>query len=256
MGNSAAFITYATDLENPVFRVLSHDFAKTGHQLVLVPPYEPLHARAFDLWTRWRIHNRLAFHLGRRLYALRRFLDGLDEDVVVCFLDSYDLVLVGDPGTIVERFRASGVELLFGGELNVYPARELRADYARHGYSPERKQFPFLNGGTWVGYAGAVLRRLRENRFNVVVNDQEYWSEVFLRERDRGLATFEIDADAELFVNTWGLDLERDLAWVGGRLECRRTGTSPAVVHFNGRREDSLPFIEARDAALAGQTHR
>ena len=81
-------------------------------------------------------------------------------DQVVLFTDAYDVLVLSRADIVEERFRASGVDLLFSAEVNFFPKedRDPRTQALFEGY---RSKWRYLNSGCYVGYAWAVLAMLR-----------------------------------------------------------------------------------------------
>lgn len=90
-----------------------------------------------------------------RFLLMKDYLEGLDDQDIVLFLDAYDMIAIQDADTIRERFLQMGVPILFSTE-NI-----LRDDFLTHyirngvfGHCPKAN----ISGGAYMGYVGALKK--------------------------------------------------------------------------------------------------
>jgi hypothetical protein len=90
-----------------------------------------------------------------RLMLLREFLEGLDDEDIICFLDAYDVVLLRDPAELEAAFRslsaATGCNIVFGCDKPKPLALKAAARYMFG-----QCQGKSVNAGSYVGYVWAV----------------------------------------------------------------------------------------------------
>mmetsp|Transcript_22233 Transcript_22233/g.66742 ORF Transcript_22233/g.66742 Transcript_22233/m.66742 type:complete len:164 (-) Transcript_22233:510-1001(-) len=121
-------------------------------------------------------------------------------------------------------FERLGKPLVFSGECGCWP--QVQRDHGvtcRDAYPPSPTPYRYLNSGSWIGRAHVAARFLRliiaragkTGSALHKLNDQELASELY--------ATAVPDCDPWL-----------DLREVGGVYHNTRTGSRPAVFHYNG----------------------
>jgi hypothetical protein len=166
--------------------------------------------------TRWANRMKLDLALG--------FLAGTRAEIVLGG-DSSDVLLIGDPGTLVERFRRQGAAVLFNAETRAWP-REAR-EVTSFEHRVAKRPFRYLNSGLWIGRRAALIEaftaaRRWADRLSVKPDsDQICWKYAY---RDLH-PVVQIDDRCALFqcLNDVGRGLELAdrrwprLAWLTGR---------------------------------------
>ena len=105
--------------------------------------------------------------------------DQLARETIIMFSDSYDVVLAGPPSFIVSRFQSMNLDILFSGELFIWPLRELADQFPKQ---DDAHPFHYLNSGGFMGSMWAI-RRLLEigGPINNTDDDQAYYTLAFLK---------------------------------------------------------------------------
>ena len=188
--------------------------------------------------------------LSQKLAAALAAVDALPADCVVLFTDAYDVLFAASGARMREDFLALGKPLVFAAECGCWPqVQRDRGKTCRDAYPPSPTPYRFLNSGAWMGRAGvaaAFLRRLVETAgaegaaFHKL-NDQELAAELYFSGAFGPDLTLDFHArlfqcmhavrDATLVPDC---DPWPDLKERGGSLVNTRTGSRPAVYHFNG----------------------
>ena len=85
----------------------------------------------------------------------------IDMDSVVLFTDAYDVLIVEHASAILEKFHATGADLIFAAEPNFFPTVPDGRDAAKAQFDAVDSTWRYLNGGGWIGYAWAVKFMVR-----------------------------------------------------------------------------------------------
>jgi hypothetical protein len=80
----------------------------------------------------------------------------IDMDSVVLFTDAYDVLIVEHGSAVLEKFYATGADLIFAAESNFFPTEPDGRDAAKAQFDTSESTWRYLNGRGWIGYAWAV----------------------------------------------------------------------------------------------------
>uniref|UniRef100_A0A5S6R064 procollagen-lysine 5-dioxygenase n=1 Tax=Trichuris muris TaxID=70415 RepID=A0A5S6R064_TRIMR len=177
---------------------------------------------------------------GQKIRLLREALAEYkhQQDLIVLFIDGYDVVVNGDENLILERFRESGAKVLFSAEGYCWPDKSLAA-----AYPVVKRGKRYLNSGAFIGYASYLAKLLGEGEVKDDSDDQLFYTLVFLNEKLRQKYEIQLDSTGELFQNLNGAIDDVDLDFSpDSRSDPRRNvrlanlaySTEPLVVHGNG----------------------
>jgi hypothetical protein len=194
-----------------------------------------------------------------KLLLLADFLAGADDDAVYLFADAYDVVLLPNGGDLARRFRAFESPIVFSAESGCWPFAELAPSYPPapvvklrprgRGSSlrpppPLRTPFRFLNSGSYIGYAGAILRLIQEVSPQGTESDQGLFTRYYLEHR----GDLALDYRATLFQTLNGVAPD-DLVFEEGEpwtLRNRWLGSKPCLLHGNGPGRTSFLSVLSR----------
>lgn len=162
------------------------------------------------------------------------------------FTDAFDVMFMNDPEYILDTFLnfEGSPPILFAGECGCWPhvMEEPQACFSKYPEAPT--PYRYLNSGTWIGYAGEAYKMLAEvmrlagsNFANA--NDQKLCADMYIS----GNFGIKLDFQARLFQSVH-MTLDPPLKYCNpvedlsmtesGHWRNIRTGTRPAVFHFNG----------------------
>ncbi|ESO01390.1 hypothetical protein HELRODRAFT_185714 [Helobdella robusta] len=169
---------------------------------------------------------------GQKVRLLREALEQhkYSGNLVIMFLDSYDLVLTLDSAKLLERFDKFQVNVLFSAEEFCWPSVELAASYPEVGPNEKR----FLNSGGFIGHAPQLYTIVNRFPLRDDDDDQLFYTNVFLADREK--LNIALDTHSLIFQNLNGalddvsVNFETDSTYLYNHL----TNTVPAVVHGNG----------------------
>ena len=159
---------------------------------------------------------------------VRKFLEGLEPDTIVMFMDGYDTFINDNSDTVLERFLGFGVDILFGAERYLWPDW----DYS-HNYPESHTAYRYLNSGQYIGRAGPLSNFMQEGDGSEGIDDQAFFHERFLWHEARfewdGKINVALDYEGYIFQNH-----EPQVHKSGEQLFNPLTGCFPCTYHGNG----------------------
>ncbi|CAL8072484.1 unnamed protein product [Orchesella dallaii] len=156
---------------------------------------------------------------------------GSNDDLIVMFTDSYDVLFLGDGEQILKQFKMSNARILFGAEGFCWPDESLANDY------PEvHRGKRYLNSGGFIGYASSILKLLKSKDIENKDDDQLFYTKLFLDESVRTDLKIKLDTKSSIFHNLNGATAELEMQFVNGAATLLNTqqNTHPLVLHGNG----------------------
>nr|BAE20730.1 unnamed protein product [Mus musculus] len=96
---------------------------------------------------------------GQKVRLLKKALEkhADKEDLVILFVDSYDVVFASGPRELLKKFQQAKSQVVFSAEEHIYPDRRLEAKYPT---VPDGKRF--LGSGGFIGYAPSLSKLVAE----------------------------------------------------------------------------------------------
>lgn len=164
---------------------------------------------------------------GYKLSQLQNFVRHVAKDDVVLFVDAYDVLILADKKTILEKFRAKNVPFIISTESNCWPLTSREAEFP-----PSPTPFRFINSGGIIGYAGHIRKILSALKpIHPKDDDQGRFTELFLKDK----SLFCLDYQADIFLTLHGVS-KNDLVVEKGkkRVKCLITESIPLIIHGNG----------------------
>jgi hypothetical protein len=164
---------------------------------------------------------------AQKLIFMQAYLKELPPDDVVLFVDGYDVLILANEKTIMDKFLTFNAPFVISAERNCYPYAHLASKYPE---SPTL--FRYMNTGTYIGYVSAI-QKIIENLLPIdpkkddqalctldyFVHPEQYTFDYFC---ELFLPLCMIDAD-ELVVN------KDDMT-----VQCKGLKNSSCIIHGNG----------------------
>ncbi|XP_071507295.1 procollagen-lysine,2-oxoglutarate 5-dioxygenase 1-like [Diadema antillarum] len=151
------------------------------------------------------------------------------EDLVILFTDSYDVVFLSDADEILKKFKTFKSNLLFSAENYLWPDKSLAT-----AYPPVSSGYPYLCSGLYMGYAPYMYRAVTYQPIEDLGDDQLFFTHLFLNERE----TWKImlDNQARIFQNLNGAkdDVKPRFEGRNSLLHNTKYNTVPSLLHGNG----------------------
>uniref|UniRef100_A0ABI7W8X0 procollagen-lysine 5-dioxygenase n=1 Tax=Felis catus TaxID=9685 RepID=A0ABI7W8X0_FELCA len=162
------------------------------------------------------------------------------EDMVIMFVDSYDVILAGSPSELLKKFVQSGSRLLFSAEGFCWPEWGLAEQYPEVGTGKR-----FLNSGGFIGFAPTIHRVVRQWKYEDDDDDQLFYTRLYLDPGLREKLSLNLDHKSRIFQNLNGALDEIVLKFDRNRVRIRNVAydTLPVVVHGNGPTKLQLNYL-------------
>ncbi len=163
---------------------------------------------------------------GTKLYLMAEYLETLNDDEIVMFVDAFDVILVADKEVILEKFLRMNTPFLMSAEKNCYPPHLI----AR--YPPMQNPFRYINTGSYIGYVDVLKAWLNDlPPINPNASDQLQVSTHYLD----GHVFFNLDYYCELFLPLYLVQDQEIVIDVENKIvHCLTTNSQPCVIHANG----------------------
>ncbi|XP_013147988.1 PREDICTED: procollagen-lysine,2-oxoglutarate 5-dioxygenase 3 isoform X2 [Papilio polytes] len=174
---------------------------------------------------------------GQKVNLLKAKVDELmktkENDHIVLFTDSYDVMFLGTLGDILVKFKAMPeTRVLFSAEPFCWPDSKLAAMYPNTEVTN-----PYLNSGGFIGYLSEINTILNAKKIKNNEDDQLYYTKVYLSEL-RDSLKINLDHKSEIFQNLNGalsdVQLHSNTTEEWPYLENVATKQRPLVLHGNG----------------------
>lgn len=169
---------------------------------------------------------------GQKILLLRDALEEFKENanLVIMFVDCYDVVFTNGPEEVIKLFRASQANILFSAEAFCWPDPTLAEYYPTVKVNEKR----YLNSGGFIGFAPFLYEIVNSSEVSNEDDDQLFYSKIFLNKRDS--LKIKLDTTSTIFQNFNGALEDLSLKFEQSRtvLYNSRTENVPIVLHGNG----------------------
>jgi len=171
--------------------------------------------------------------------ALKEFVETIDPQEILVFVDGYDVV---QRRTDLDEFEYifvnSGLDIIFGAETYCWPNPWIAYQFPQvqlHSSCPLPYRFP--NSGTFVGRAWAIKKMLEWDVFRLNEDDQGYVHDFYLRNKELKL----------------GLDTQQTIFQTGTAVRWSEIDKTRAwFVHFNGKSHHAKDGTSIMERYAAG----
>ncbi|OCT80922.1 procollagen-lysine,2-oxoglutarate 5-dioxygenase 2 isoform X1 [Xenopus laevis] len=179
---------------------------------------------------------------GQKVRLLKETLESLEEqdDLVILFTDSYDVIFAGGPEEVLLKFQQSNHKVVFAAEGLIWPDKRL-ADK----YPVVRSGKRFLNSGGFIGYLPYVKQIVQQWNLQDNDDDQLFYTKIYIDQTQRGNINITLDHKSRIFQNINGALDEVILAFEDGKARVRNSQyeTLPALIHGNGPTKLQLNYF-------------
>ncbi|XP_072012542.1 procollagen-lysine,2-oxoglutarate 5-dioxygenase 1 [Engystomops pustulosus] len=165
--------------------------------------------------------------------ALEQYAD--NEDLVILFTESYDVVLASGPAELLKKFKQAKSKVVFSAEAVAYPERRLEPKYP---YVSEGKRF--LGSGAFMGYASHLHKLVAEWDGDDETSDQLFYTKIFLDPVKREKVNITLDHRCRIFQNIHGSEGDVVLKFENGRVRARNMVYDTLPVLINGKGPSKL----------------
>jgi hypothetical protein len=147
------------------------------------------------------------FWMPDKVTLVKTYLDTGEIDLgsVVMSTDAYDVVIAEHASVILEKFRATGADILMGVEASFHPAKG--RDPVKAQFDVFESKWRYINGGGYIGYGWAVrqladyvTRRLESKDYDYhEPNDQALQQQFFLAHQNSRELRVRLDTGCDIF---------------------------------------------------------
>ncbi|XP_061664656.1 multifunctional procollagen lysine hydroxylase and glycosyltransferase LH3 isoform X1 [Syngnathoides biaculeatus] len=162
------------------------------------------------------------------------------EDLVVLFVDSYDVVFASGPEELLYKFLRLGHRVLFSAEGFCWPDQRLAPKYPAV-HSGKR----YLNSGGFMGFAPEVNTMVQQWKLKDDDDDQLFYTKIYLDRTQRTKLNMTLDHRSRIFQNLNGAVDEVVLKFERAKVRVRNVAydTLPVVIHGNGPTKLQLNYL-------------
>ncbi|KAK0132169.1 Procollagen-lysine,2-oxoglutarate 5-dioxygenase 3 [Merluccius polli] len=162
------------------------------------------------------------------------------QNLVVLFVDSYDVIFASGPLELLHRFRRLGHRVVFSAEGFCWPDQRLASKYP-----PVHVGKRYLNSGGFMGYAPDLSSIVQQWRNKDNDDDQLFYTKIYLDQNLRSKYNMTLDHRSRIFQNLNGAIDEVVLKFEKARVRVRNVAydTLPVVIHGNGPTKLQLNYL-------------
>uniref|UniRef100_A0A7N6ATE7 Procollagen-lysine,2-oxoglutarate 5-dioxygenase 1 n=1 Tax=Anabas testudineus TaxID=64144 RepID=A0A7N6ATE7_ANATE len=178
---------------------------------------------------------------GQKVRLLKAALDKMkDEDRIILFIDSYDVVFASGPKELLKKFQQAGHKVVFSSESLIWPDRHLQD---KHPHVKEGNRF--LGSGGFIGYVPNIREMVSDWTGEDDESDQLFFTKIYIDPAKRKSINITIDSKCRLFQNLNGALDEVVLKFEDGRVRARNVlyDTLSVVIHGNGPTKLQINYL-------------
>ncbi|XP_054912229.1 multifunctional procollagen lysine hydroxylase and glycosyltransferase LH3-like [Poeciliopsis prolifica] len=163
-----------------------------------------------------------------------------DQQLVVMFVDSYDVILAAGPDELLTRFSSLGHRVVFSAEGFCWPDQRLASKYPQV-HSGKR----YLNSGGFIGFSSDLAAIVQQWKFRDNDDDQLFYTRIYLDQKQRTRFNMTLDHRSQIFQNLNGAIDEVVLKFERSKVRVRNVAydTLPVVIHGNGPTKLQLNYL-------------
>ncbi|XP_066578346.1 multifunctional procollagen lysine hydroxylase and glycosyltransferase LH3 [Amia ocellicauda] len=162
------------------------------------------------------------------------------SDMVVMFVDSYDVIFASGPQELLWKFSRMNHKVIFSAEGFCWPDQKLASKYPPV-YTGKR----YLNSGGFIGFAPQINSIVQSWKLRDDDDDQLFYTQFYLNKGLREKFNMTLDHRSRIFQNLNGAIEEVVLKFEKGRVRARNVAydTLPVVIHGNGPTKLQLNYL-------------
>ncbi|TNM93932.1 hypothetical protein fugu_002108 [Takifugu bimaculatus] len=162
------------------------------------------------------------------------------ENMVIMFVDSYDVILASGPEELLYKFSRLGHKVVFSAEGFCWPDQRLASKYPEV-HSGKR----YLNSGGFIGLASELSAIVQQWKYKDNDDDQLFYTRIYLDKVQRTKFNMTLDHRSRIFQNLNGAVDEVVLKFERSKVRARNVAydTLPVVIHGNGPTKLQLNYL-------------
>ncbi|XP_041702016.2 procollagen-lysine,2-oxoglutarate 5-dioxygenase 1 isoform X2 [Coregonus clupeaformis] len=178
---------------------------------------------------------------GQKVRLLKASLQEMkEEDKVILFIDSYDVVFASGPKELLKKFQQTRHKVVFSAETLIWPDRHLED---KHPHFREGKRF--LGSGGFIGYVPNLKEMVADWTGEDDDSDQLFFTKIYINPEKRKSINITLDNKCRMFQNLHGSLDEVVLKFEDGQVRARNVlyDTLPVIVHGNGPTKLQINYL-------------
>ncbi|XP_071331207.1 procollagen-lysine,2-oxoglutarate 5-dioxygenase 1 isoform X2 [Trachinotus anak] len=178
---------------------------------------------------------------GQKVQLLKEALEEMkDEDKIILFIDSYDVVFASGPKELLKKFKQTRHKVVFSSETLIWPDRHLED---KHPHVMEGNRF--LGSGGFIGYLPNIKEMISDWSGKDDDSDQLFFTKIYIDAAKRKSINITLDSKCRLFQNLHGALDEVVLKFEDSRVRARNVlyDTLPVIVHGNGPTKLQINYL-------------
>lgn len=178
---------------------------------------------------------------GQKVRLLKSALEEMEnQDRIVLFTDSYDVVFTSGPKELLKKFQQAGHRVVFSSEGLIWPDRHLEDKYPH-----VREGNRFLSSGGFIGYLANVREMVADWSGEDDDSEQLFFTRIYIDAAKRKSINITLDSKCRLFQNLLGSLDEVVLKFEEGRVRARNLvyDTLPVLIHGNGPTKLQINYL-------------
>ncbi|XP_056155998.1 multifunctional procollagen lysine hydroxylase and glycosyltransferase LH3 [Lampris incognitus] len=162
------------------------------------------------------------------------------QDMVILFVDSYDVIFASGPEEMLLKFSKFGHKVVFSAEGFCWPDQRLAPKYPVV-HTGKR----YLNSGGFIGFAPELSAIVQQWRNKDNDDDQLFYTKIYLDKAQRTKFNMTLDHRSRIFQNLNGALEEVVLKFEKSRVRARNVAydTLPVIIHGNGPTKLQLNYL-------------
>ncbi|KAM7376795.1 hypothetical protein PAMA_013531 [Pampus argenteus] len=162
------------------------------------------------------------------------------KDMVIMFVDSYDVIFASGPEELLLKFSRLGHRVIFSAEGFCWPDQRLASKYPEV-HSGKR----YLNSGGFIGFAPDLSAIVQQWKYKDNDDDQLFYTKIYLDKTQRTKFNMTLDHRSRIFQNLNGAVEEVVLKFERAKVRARNVAhdTLPVVIHGNGPTKLQLNYL-------------
>ncbi|XP_015269070.1 PREDICTED: procollagen-lysine,2-oxoglutarate 5-dioxygenase 2 isoform X2 [Gekko japonicus] len=170
---------------------------------------------------------------GQKVRLLRSVMETYadQEDLVVMYVDCYDVLFAGGSEELLKKFQQANHKVIFAADGLIWPDKRLSDKYP-----VVRSGKRFLNAGGFIGYAPYVNNIVQHWDLQDNDDDQLFYTKLYIDHLKRERINITLDHKCNIFQTLNGAVDEVVLKFEDGRARAKNSlyDTLPITLHGNG----------------------
>ncbi|XP_078101512.1 multifunctional procollagen lysine hydroxylase and glycosyltransferase LH3 [Sander vitreus] len=179
---------------------------------------------------------------GQKVRWLKRELlkHSDNKDMVVLFVDSYDVIFASGPEELLSKFSGLRHRVVFSAEGFCWPDQRLAPKYP-----PVHSGKRYLNSGGFIGFASDLSTLVQQWKYKDNDDDQLFYTKIYLDKTQRTKFNMTLDHRSQIFQNLNGAVDEVVLKFERAKVRARNVAydTLPVIIHGNGPTKLQLNYL-------------